>query len=57
MHAMQIKLNWKKPLFYLLLPIILFMCFVGFPPPFPPPQATRAAQSQSAPAREDEVQR
>lgn len=54
---MRIDLHWKKPLLYLLLPIILFMCFVGFPPPFPPPQATRAAQSQSAPAREDEVQR
>lgn len=54
---MRIALHWKKPLFYLLLPIILFMCFVGFPPPFPPPRPTQAAQEQSAPAREDDARR
>ncbi|MCU0949985.1 MAG: hypothetical protein MUC68_02720 [Burkholderiaceae bacterium] len=54
---MRIDLHWKKPLLYLLLPIILFMCFVGFPPPFPPPRPTRPAQAQSAPAREDDAQR
>lgn len=51
MRAMRIELHWKKPLFYLLLPIIVLMCFVGFPPPFPPPRPTQAAQEQSAPAR------
>jgi len=49
---MKIDLNWKKPLFYLLLPILLILCFVGFPPPFAPPRATKAAQEQSVPAAE-----
>jgi hypothetical protein len=41
------NLNWKRPLFYLLLPILVLLAFVGFPPPFAPPRATRAAQEQS----------
>ena len=41
------NLNWKKPLFYFLLPILVFLCFVGFPPPFAPPRATKPAQEQS----------
>ncbi|WP_284619579.1 hypothetical protein [Aquabacterium humicola] len=49
---MKINLNWKRPLFYVLLPVLVFMCFVGFPPPFPPPNRTRPAQEQSAPAEE-----
>jgi hypothetical protein len=48
---MKIDLNWKKPLFYLLLPILIFMAFVGFPPPFPPARPTHAAQEQSEPVK------
>ena len=28
------NLNWKRPLLYALLPILVFLAFVGFPPPF-----------------------
>jgi hypothetical protein len=45
----RIELNWKRPLFYLVLPIILFICFLGFPPPFPPLRETRPAQEQGVP--------
>ncbi len=41
------KLNWKRPLFYLLLPIFLVMVFLGFPLPVAPPPATRPAQKQT----------
>lgn len=41
------NLNWKRPLFYCLLPILVFLAFVGFPPPFAPPASTRPAQEQS----------
>jgi hypothetical protein len=44
------KLNWRKPLFYLLLPIFLVMVFLGFPPPVAPPPETRARQEESDPA-------
>ena len=54
---MQINLNWKKPLFYVLLQVLLFLCFVGFPPPFAPPKGTKAAQEQSVPAEEDKIRR
>jgi hypothetical protein len=53
---MKIDLHWKKPLLYLLTPVLLFLCFVGFPPPFAPPRATRAAQEQSVPADEQRQQ-
>lgn len=46
---MRLDLNWKRPLFYLLLPIILYICFLGFPPPFPPPRPTKPAQEQGVP--------
>lgn len=46
------NLNWKKPLFYLLTPVLIFLVFVGFPPPFAPPRATKPAQEQSE--REDQ---
>jgi hypothetical protein len=52
---MKIDLNWRKPLFYLLLPIILMLCFVGSPPPFAPPRHTKAAQEQSVPVEEEQV--
>jgi hypothetical protein len=45
------KLNWKRPLFYLLLPIFLVMVFVGFPLPLAPPPALKAGQEQSATVR------
>jgi hypothetical protein len=41
------KLHWKRPLFYCLLPIFIFLAFVGFPPPFAPPHATKPGQEQS----------
>ena len=41
------KLNWKRPLFYLLLPIFLVMVFLGFPLPVAPPPATKPAQEQA----------
>ncbi len=46
---MRIDLNWRKPLFYCLLPILVFLAFVGFPPPFAPPRATKPGQEQSVP--------
>ena len=44
------NLNWKRPLLYALLPILVFLAFVGFPPPFAPPRAMRPGQEQSQPA-------
>jgi hypothetical protein len=44
------NLSWKRPLLYLLIPIFIFMVFVGFPPPLAPPIATRPSQEQSEPA-------
>ena len=44
---LAMKLHWKRPLFYVLLPIFIFLAFVGFPPPFAPPPATRPGQEQS----------
>jgi len=41
------RLHWKRPLFYLLLPILLVMVFLGFPMPVAPPPATKPAQEQS----------
>jgi hypothetical protein len=43
------NLNWKRPLVYALLPILVFLAFVGFPPPFAPPRATKPGQEQSVP--------
>jgi hypothetical protein len=53
---MNLKLHWKSPLFYLLLPIFLIMAFLGFPPPVAPPFATKARQEQSVP-EEDQSER
>ena len=44
--------NWRRPLFYCLIPILMFLAFVGFPPPFAPLRPTKAAQEQSVPADE-----
>jgi hypothetical protein len=51
---MKITLNWRRPLFYILIPVLLVLAFVGFPPPFAPPPATRPSQEQSAPAEKKE---
>lgn len=42
------KLNWRRPLFFLLLPIFLVMVFLGFPLPVAPPPAIKPAQEQTA---------
>jgi hypothetical protein len=34
------------------LPLLLFLAFIGFPPPFAPPRATRPSQEQSVPAEQ-----
>jgi hypothetical protein len=44
------NLNWKKPLFYCLIPVFIFLVFVGFPPPVLPPMGTKPSQEQSVPA-------
>ncbi|VXC43267.1 hypothetical protein [Massilia sp. 9I] len=41
------KLNWKRPLFYALLPIFFVMAFLGFPLPVGPLPATKPAQEQA----------
>ncbi|MBZ2207970.1 hypothetical protein [Massilia soli] len=41
------KLNWRRPLFYLLLPIFFVMVFLGFPLPVAPPPALRPTQEQT----------
>jgi hypothetical protein len=41
------KLNWKRPLFFCLLPIFLVMIFLGFPLPMAPPPATKTVQEES----------
>lgn len=50
---MRIELSLKRPLFYLLLPILFVMVFMGFPLPVPPLRPTKPAQEQSAPARKE----
>jgi hypothetical protein len=54
---MRIDLNWKRPLFYVLLPILFVMAFVGFPPPIPPARPTKPSQEQSVPRAEREAER
>ena len=46
------NLNWKRPLLYLLLPMLLVLAFVGFPPPFAPPLRIKPSQEQSVPTEE-----
>ncbi len=48
------NLHWKRPLFYCLLPVLVFLAFVGFPPPFSPPQRVKPSQEQSVPAESQE---
>jgi hypothetical protein len=47
---MNIKLSLKRPLFYILIPVLLVMAFVGFPPPIAPLLRTKPEQEQSVPA-------
>ena len=44
---MKQKLNWKRPLFFCLLPIFLVMIFLGFPLPMAPPPAAKPVQEES----------
>jgi hypothetical protein len=41
------KLNWRRPLFFLLLPLFLIMVFLGFPLPVAPPPAIKPGQEIS----------
>jgi hypothetical protein len=51
---MNIKmLNWKRPLFYCILPLLFLLVFIGVLPTFPPPPATKSAQEQSVPGEEE----
>lgn len=54
---MKLNLHWRKPLVYLLSPVLVFLCFVGFPPPFAPLRAQKPAQEQSVPAEEERLRR
>ncbi|MBC7502192.1 MAG: hypothetical protein H7315_17105 [Herminiimonas sp.] len=45
------KLTWRRPLFYVLLPIFFVMAFLGFPIPVAPPYETKARQEESAPIK------
>lgn len=47
---MNIILSLKRPLFYILIPVLLVLAFVGFPPPFAPSLQTKPRQEQSVPA-------
>ena len=44
-------LNWRRPLFYVLLPVFFVMAFLGFPIPVTPPLATKPGQEQSVPEK------
>ena len=50
---MRIELHWRRPLFYLLLPILIVLAFVGFPIPVAPPPALKPTQEQSQKAEDD----
>lgn len=54
---MRIDLHWKRPLFYLLLPIILITALVGILPPFPPLRPLRPSQEQGEPEGQNEDDR
>ncbi|MES2316714.1 MAG: hypothetical protein V4631_04400 [Pseudomonadota bacterium] len=51
MAMMKQKLNWKRPLFFCLLPIFLVMIFLGFPLPLAPPPSTKPRQEESIPVK------
>ncbi|MES2126737.1 MAG: hypothetical protein V4463_05650 [Pseudomonadota bacterium] len=41
-------INWKRPLFYLILPVLIVLVFVGFPIPVAPPPSMKPGQEQSS---------
>jgi hypothetical protein len=47
-------LNWRRPLFYILLPVFFIMAFLGFPLPVAPPPAIKPAQEQAVPERKSD---
>ncbi len=51
------NLHWKRPLFYCLLPVLVFLAFIGFPPPFAPPHRVKPSQEQSVPAESQDGER
>ena len=42
------KRNWRRPLFYLLLPVFFIMVFLCFPLPVAPPPSARPGQETSS---------
>ena len=51
------RLHWRRPLFYLLLPVLLVMVFLGFPLPVAPSPAIKPAQEQSDTVRKPKKSR
>lgn len=43
------NLNWKRPLLYYRLPLLIFLAIVGFAPPFAPPHAAKLGLEQFVP--------
>ncbi len=50
---MGLKINWRRPLTWILMPAVILLVMVGILPPFPPARPTRPSQEQSEPARKD----
>ena len=50
--AMSLKISWKSPLTYLLIPVVVLLVFVGVLPPFPPARPAKPTHEQSTPAEE-----
>ncbi len=51
--CMGLKINWRRPLTWILMPAVILLVMVGILPPFPPARPTRPSQEQSEPARKD----
>jgi hypothetical protein len=49
---MKRLLHWRTQLFYLLLPVLYVLVFLGFPLPVAPPPATKAGQAISTPGKQ-----
>ena len=45
----SLKISWKRPLTYILIPAAILLALVGVLPPFPPARPTKPAQEQAAP--------
>lgn len=48
---MGMKINWRRPLAWILLPAVVLLVLVGVLPPFPPNRPTKAAQENAVPDR------